>query len=96
MAIMEVTRLRVAEKRSDAFARARAGMTEAFAARPGFVRADLVRVSADEWLDLIVWERSEDFAASRRRGADGPAVAAFFAEIDAVVSSEEGWLWERS
>lgn len=94
MPVMEVTRLRVASEKVAALTAARPGMLAAFRERPGFVRADLVRVSDDEWLDLIVWERSEDFAESRRRGADSDAVAEFFAAIDAVVAGEEGALWE--
>ena len=94
MPVMEVTRLRVASDKAAALTEARPAMLTAFRERPGFVRADLVRVSEDEWLDLIVWASSEDFAESRRRGADSAAVATFFAAIDAVVAGEEGQLWE--
>jgi hypothetical protein len=95
MAIVEVTRLRVAEDKAAGLRVSRGGMLEAFAARQGFVRADLVQLSATEWLDLIVWETSADFAESQRRGGDSDAVRAFFAQIDEVISTEEGSLWER-
>jgi heme-degrading monooxygenase HmoA len=95
MAVMEVTRLRVAPEKAEALASARVGMLEAFARREGFVRADLVRVAEDQWLDLIVWERSEDFAESRRRGADSEGIERFFAQIDEVISGEEGRLWRE-
>lgn len=95
MPVMEVTRIAVAPERSDELRTARPAMLAAFTQRPGFIRADLVQVSDTEWLDLIVWARSEDFTESRRRGADSEAVAAFFAAIESVVSSEEGRLWER-
>ncbi|EGD42979.1 hypothetical protein NBCG_02734 [Nocardioidaceae bacterium Broad-1] len=94
MPVMEVTRLRVASDKAAALGEARPAMLAAFSERPGFVRADLVRLSENEWLDLIVWESSADFAESRRRGADSPAVATFFAAIDAVIAGEEGQLWE--
>jgi heme-degrading monooxygenase HmoA len=94
MAVMEVTRLRVAAENAPALQDARAGMVRAFAERPGFVQASLVRLAADEWLDLIVWQTSADFAESRRRGADSAEVRAFFGAIAEVISSEEGVLWE--
>jgi heme-degrading monooxygenase HmoA len=93
MPVMEVTRLRVAPERAAGLQAARAAMVAAFEERPGFVRADLVRLSEEEWLDLIVWESSADFAESRRRGGDSDAVRAFFAQIDAVIASDEGQLW---
>ena len=93
MAVMEVTRLRVAPDKVAALRSARAGMLDAFQTRPGFVRADLVQLSSDEWLDLIVWDTSDDFAESRRRGGDSDSVRTFFAAIDEVISSEEGELW---
>lgn len=95
MAVMEVTRLRVADDKAAALSAARGPMLAAFAERPGFIRADLIRVTATEWLDLIVWASSADFAESRRRGADSDAVGTFFAQIDEVISSDEGQVWER-
>jgi heme-degrading monooxygenase HmoA len=94
MAIMEIARLRVAEEKAAGLVAARPRMLKAFADRRGFLRADLVRVSDTEWLDLIVWATSADFAESRRRGGDSDAVLAYFAQIDEVLSSQEGQLWE--
>ena len=36
------------------------------------------------------WRSPEDFAASRAKGANLPGIAAFFAAIDEVISSEQG------
>ncbi|GAB3402172.1 hypothetical protein GCM10027515_11600 [Schumannella luteola] len=95
MPVIEITRLTVAAEKSAELQDARAGMLAAFRERPGFVSAELARVSETEWLDLIVWQSSADFAESRRRGADSPAIERFFAAIDAVVASEEGELWRE-
>jgi quinol monooxygenase YgiN len=96
MSVMEVARLRVAPEKAFALGAARPAMLGAFRSRPGFVRAELVRISDDEWLDLIVWETSEDFAESRLRGGDSPEVRAFFEQIDELISSDEGQLWQES
>jgi heme-degrading monooxygenase HmoA len=93
MAVMEIARLRVRPENAAALAAARGPFVEAFTQRPGFVRSELVRVADDEWLDLIIWATSEDFAESRRRGGDSEPVQAFFALIDGLVSSEEGQVW---
>jgi heme-degrading monooxygenase HmoA len=93
--IMEVTRLRVSPEHAHELREARAGMLADFRTRDGFVRADLVHVGDEEWLDLIVWADSESFAESRRRGADTAAIARFFAAIDEVLSSDEGELWSE-
>jgi hypothetical protein len=53
-----------------------------------------VRLPDDEWLDIVEWRSAEDFAASRAKGADLPGIAAFFATLGELVSSEEGVLVE--
>ncbi|MBK6015549.1 hypothetical protein JHN45_31040 [Streptomyces sp. MBT53] len=50
----------------------------------------MVRLPDDEWLDIVTWGSPEDFAASRAKGANLPGIAAFFAAIASLVSSEEG------
>lgn len=90
MTTLEIVRLRVAAAHAEQFAAARGPMLEELAARPGFVRADLVRLGDEEWLDLVTWRAADDLAESRRRGADGPGVAAFFGLIDAVLADESG------
>ena len=93
MTTVELTRFRTHPGRADELIAARPAMLESFRAdRVGFVRADLVRVGADEWLDVVVWESSEAFAESRAKGANTPAIAAFFAPIVELVSAEEGRL----
>lgn len=96
MTVMEVTRLRVASGKAAALGAARPAMLRAFQERPGFVSAELVRIADDEWLDLVVWKTSADFAESRRRGGDSEAVRSFFAQIDEVISSEEGAVWQET
>jgi hypothetical protein len=44
----------------------------------------------DEWPDIVEWRSLEDFTGSRAKGANLPGIAAFFAAISEVVSSEEG------
>ena len=90
-AIVELTRVRVAPEHTEAFLAARPGMLADFAAdRSGFLGARLVRLAGDEWLDIVDWRSAEDRAASRVKGANRPGIAAFFAAIDSVVSSEDG------
>ncbi|MGQ5264406.1 antibiotic biosynthesis monooxygenase [Micromonospora sp. ZYX-F-536] len=91
MTTVEITRFRVLPARADALLAARPEMLRDFQTdRAGFLGARLVRLTADEWLDIVFWGSSEDFAESRRRGADRPGIQAFFSLIDEVVSVEEG------
>ncbi|MFI6604768.1 antibiotic biosynthesis monooxygenase [Nonomuraea sp. NPDC050536] len=88
---VELTRFRVSPERADLLPAARKGMIADFRAdRAGFLGARLVRLPGDEWLDIVEWRSSEDFAASRAKGANLPGIAAFFALIDELVSAEEG------
>ncbi|GAA3095636.1 antibiotic biosynthesis monooxygenase family protein [Streptosporangium carneum] len=88
---VELTRFRVAPEHAQALVDARPAMLEDFRAdRTGFLGARLIRVTDDEWLDIVDWRSPEDFAASRAKGANLPGVAAFFAVIDELVSAEEG------
>ena len=88
---VEVTRFRVAPERAGELLAARAGMLADFQAdRTGFIGARLIRLSADEWLDVVDWRSPEDFAASRAKGANLPGVAAFFAAVDELCSSDLG------
>ncbi|MDG4824343.1 hypothetical protein O7635_21035 [Asanoa sp. WMMD1127] len=89
MTTVEITRFRAA--RGEELLAARPAMLGDFQSdRAGFLGARLVRLPGDEWLDIVVWRAPEDFAESRRRGADRPGIQAFFALIDELVSSEEG------
>ncbi|MEV4760360.1 antibiotic biosynthesis monooxygenase [Micromonospora sp. NPDC049559] len=91
MTTVEITRFRVPAARADALLAARPAMLRDFQTdRTGFLGARLIRLPADEWLDIVFWRSSEDFAESRRRGGDRPGIQAFFELIDEVVSSEEG------
>ena len=58
--------------------------------REGFLDARLVRLTGDEWLDIVFWRSSEDLAASRARGGNLPGIRAFSELIGEVISSEEG------
>jgi len=91
MATVELTRFRVTPAREDDLLQARPRMLADFRAdRRGFVEARLVRLPEHEWLDIVVWETPEDFAASRAKGANLPGIAAFFDAIAELVSAEEG------
>jgi len=91
MSTVELTRFRVSAARADALLAARPAMLRDFASdRAGFLGAHLVRVSDEEWLDIVFWRTPEDFAESRRRGPDRPGIQAFFALIDELVSTEQG------
>jgi heme-degrading monooxygenase HmoA len=88
---MELTRFRVSPERADELVAARPGMLADFAAdRAGFLGAKLVRLSGDEWLDIVEWRSGDDFAASRTKGANLPGIQAFFDLIDELISAEEG------
>ncbi|GAA1305899.1 hypothetical protein Psi02_22880 [Planotetraspora silvatica] len=91
MVTVELTRFRVAPERAEELIAARPAMLRDFQAdRAGFLDAELIRLPAGEWLDIVYWRSPEDFAASRAKGGNLPGIAAFFALIDEVVSTEEG------
>ncbi|MFJ9898190.1 antibiotic biosynthesis monooxygenase family protein [Streptomyces sp. NPDC091280] len=91
MPTVELTRFRVDPARVAELLDSRPAMLADFRAdRDGFLGARLVRLPDDEWLDIVTWRSPEDFAASRDKGANLPGIAAFFAAISSLVSSEEG------
>ncbi|MCF6468244.1 hypothetical protein FAF44_07490 [Nonomuraea sp. MG754425] len=93
MTMVELTRFRVSPGHADALLAARPGMIADFRAdRAGFLGARLVRMSPDEWLDIVDWRSGADFARSREKGANLPGIRAFFDLIDELVSAEEGTL----
>jgi quinol monooxygenase YgiN len=88
---VELTRFRVPPERAGQLLAARSSMIEDFRAdRAGFLGARLVRLPDGEWLDIVEWRSSDDFAASRAKGANLPGIRAFFELIDELVSAEEG------
>jgi hypothetical protein len=88
---VELTRFRVPSERADQLLAARPGMIVDFRAdRAGFLGARLIRLPDGEWLDVVEWRSSDDFAASRAKGANLPGIRAFFDLIAEVVSTEEG------
>ncbi|MBK3567602.1 antibiotic biosynthesis monooxygenase [Streptomyces sp. MBT62] len=91
MPTVELTRFRVEPERVTELLESRPAMLADFRAdRAGFLGARLVRLPDDEWLDIVTWRSPQDFAASRAKGANLPGIAAFFAAIASLVSSEEG------
>lgn len=69
MPTVELTRFRVAPERVSELLESRSAMLADFRAdRAGFLGARLVRLPDDEWLDIVTWRSSEDFAASRAKG----------------------------
>jgi hypothetical protein len=88
---VELTRFKVTQDKTEALLAARPAMLADFHAdRVGFLDALLVRLSNEEWLDIVQWRSPEDFVDSRAKGANLPGIAAFFAAIDEVISSEHG------
>ena len=91
MSTIELTRFKVAADKAEELLASRPAMLNDFEAdRTGFIRAQLVRLPNDEWLDIVEWATPEDFAASREKGGNLPGIARFFAAIDSLVSAEEG------
>ncbi|MEV5961904.1 antibiotic biosynthesis monooxygenase [Kribbella sp. NPDC051952] len=91
MTTVELTRFRVLPEKAEELLAARVDMLKDFEAdRTGFLGARLVRLPDDEWLDIVEWATSEDYAASRDKGPNLPGIARFFAAIDSLVSAEEG------
>ncbi|MBP2704333.1 hypothetical protein JOL79_10965 [Microbispora sp. RL4-1S] len=91
MTTVELTRFHVVPEQVERLLAARPAMLADFRTdRSGFLDAHLVRLPGDQWLDIVRWRTSEDFATSRAKGANLPGIRAFFAAIDHVVSAEEG------
>ena len=89
MTTVELTRFKAT--RAEALLAARPAMVGDFRKdREGFLDARLVRLPDDEWLDIVTWRSSEDFAASRAKGPNLPGIKAFFEAIDELISAEEG------
>ncbi|ONI67163.1 hypothetical protein BWI15_28800 [Kribbella sp. ALI-6-A] len=95
MTAVELTRFTVSAGKTAELLAARPAMLADFAAdRAGFLSARLVQLPDGEWLDIVEWATSEDYAASRAKGPNLPGIARFFAAIDALVTAEEGVLAE--
>jgi hypothetical protein len=93
MPTVELTRFRVDPAHEQDLLRTRPQMLADFQAdRRGFIEARLIRLPHHEWLDIVLWQSSEDYAASRAKGPNLPGIAAFFASIGDLISSEEGTL----
>jgi hypothetical protein len=72
---VELVRFRVDRDRVQDLLAARPAMLADFEAdRAGFIRAQLVRLPDDEWLDIVEWRSLDDFTESRalRRRARSP------------------------
>ncbi|MEU0039823.1 FAD-binding oxidoreductase [Streptomyces sp. NPDC006333] len=93
MTTVELTRFRVNPDHVADLLTAHSRMLADFAAdRTGFLDARLVRLSDDEWLDVLTWDTPGDLAASQAKGPNLPGVAAFFATIGEIISEEDGEL----
>ncbi|WP_326834812.1 prolyl oligopeptidase family serine peptidase [Amycolatopsis rhabdoformis] len=91
MSVVEMTTFTVAEENTAAMLAARPAMVEAFRAdRRGFLSARLVRVAENRWLDFVEWSDDAAWDESKAKGANQPAIAAFFATIASLVSAERG------
>ncbi|MTD14271.1 hypothetical protein GIS00_09960 [Nakamurella sp. YIM 132087] len=93
MTVVELTRFRIEPGRRQELLDARPGMLRDFEQdRAGYLGATLVELPDDQWLDIVEWRSSEDFAALRAKGANLPGIAAFFGAIAGLVSADEGVL----
>ncbi|SDW31666.1 Acetyl esterase/lipase [Amycolatopsis xylanica] len=91
MSVIEMTTFTVEPERTRAMLEARRGMLEAFRAdRRGFLAARLVRVDERTWLDFVEWTDDAAWDESKAKGANLPAIGAFFATIDGLVGAERG------
>jgi acetyl esterase/lipase len=91
MSVIEMTTFRVAPENTVAMLAARPGMVAAFRAdRRGFVSARLVRLAEHTWLDFVEWTDDAAWDESKAKGANLPAIAAFFGTIDTLVGAERG------
>lgn len=97
MSVIEMTTFTVAPENTRAMLDARPGMVEAFRAdRRGFVSARLVRVAEDTWLDVVEWTDDSAWDESIAKGANLPAIAAFFGTIGKLVGAERGVRYDDS
>ncbi|GAA1312045.1 alpha/beta hydrolase fold domain-containing protein [Pseudonocardia xinjiangensis] len=91
MAVIEMTTFTVAPENTQAMLDARPDMVQAFRTdRRGFLSARLVRVGENRWLDFVEWTDDAAWDESTAKGANLPAIAAFFATIDTLVGAERG------
>jgi acetyl esterase/lipase len=91
MAVVELTTFTVTADKTAEMLAARPGMLAAFRRdRRGFVSARLVRVDEHTWLDFVEWTDDTAWDESKAKGANQPEIAAFFATIDTLVSSNRG------
>ncbi|MDH6612872.1 acetyl esterase/lipase [Streptomyces sp. SAI-208] len=91
MSVIELTTFVVAPDKTSAMLDARQGMLAAFRKdRRGFLRAQLVRVADNTWLDIVEWSDAQAYDESTAKGGNLPEIAAFFASIDNLESARSG------
>ena len=95
MSVIEMTTFTVAPENTQAMLDARAGMVRAFRDdRRGFVAARLVRLDQQTWLDVVEWTDDAAWDESKAKGANLPAIAAFFGTIAGLVGVERGFRYD--
>ncbi|WP_410667970.1 antibiotic biosynthesis monooxygenase [Amycolatopsis sp. cmx-4-68] len=91
MSVIELTTFTVPPEHTQAMLDARPGMVAAFRAdRRGFRSARLVRLDEHTWLDFVEWADDAAWDESKAKGANLPAIAAFFGTIGTLVGAERG------
>ncbi|MEU5259243.1 alpha/beta hydrolase fold domain-containing protein [Amycolatopsis sp. NPDC021455] len=91
MSVIELTTFTVVPEQTQAMLDARPGMVSAFRDdRRGFLSARLVRLDETTWLDFVEWTDDAAWDESKAKGANLPAIAAFFGTIDSLVGAERG------
>ncbi|MGW5740611.1 alpha/beta hydrolase [Amycolatopsis sp. NPDC003861] len=91
MSVIELTTFTVTPENTEAMLAARPGMVAAFREdRRGFLAARLVRLDERTWLDFVEWTDDAAWDESKAKGANRPAIAAFFGTIATLVSAERG------
>ena len=52
--------------------------------------AQLIQLSGDDWLDLVIWRSCDDFEASRDKGVNLPGIGAYAENIAEILADEQG------
>jgi len=62
--------------------------------REGFLGAQLIEFSGDDWLDLVIWRSCEDFDESREEGVNLPGIQAYAENIAEILADEQGDMFD--
>ena len=90
--VVEMAKIRLREDRSEAdlMSASETFQRDFLRNQPGFLRRELLRLDARNYLDLVHWQSSEHAAAIMEHASGSPACQAFFAvmEMDSTDPAE--------